>query len=124
MKNRLSTRSAQSILLDLNIGWLRQALALLNRLDDASYTAVPAGFAPHRAGGHLRHIIEFYRCFLDGLPSSHVDYDARRRDLSLEQNRLIAASAIRQLIYEFETSYWVRERCIVWVRMEDADVAQ
>ena len=45
-------------LIDTNLRWLRQALRLLDRLDDAAYATAPAGLAPHRAGGHLRHIIE------------------------------------------------------------------
>src|SRR5881628_3306974 len=102
----------QPMLIDTNIRWLRQALSLLETLDDASYTSSPDGFAPHRAGGHLRHIVEFYQCFLSGLETSHIDYDARRRDESIEGSRAAAASAIRALIRSLETSRLVREECI------------
>jgi hypothetical protein len=99
---------------------LRQALRLLERLDDTVYSAAPPGLPPHRAGAHLRHILEFYQCFLGGLESSHIDYDARRRDESIERDRHTAAMAIKSIIHGLETSAEVRQERIVWVRMEDA----
>jgi hypothetical protein len=107
-------------LIDINIRWLRQALRLLERLDDAAYATTPPGMAPHRAGGHLRHIVEFYQAFLRGAESFHIDYDARRRDLEIERSRAAAAAAIRTIIRELETSQAIRYEAIVWVRMEDA----
>src|SRR5215470_912179 len=93
----------QSALIATNIRWLRQALRLLERLDDTIYSAVAPGFAPHRAGAHLRHILEFYQCFLDGLDSSHIDYDSRRRDQSIERSRHTASIAIRSIIHALDT---------------------
>lgn len=111
-------------LIQMNVRWLRQALKLLERLDDATYGTAPAGLAPHRAGAHLRHIIEFYQCFLDGLDSSHIDYDARRRDETIEHSRAVAAAAIRSIIQSLEMRADVRQERIVWVRMEDAEAAR
>jgi hypothetical protein len=71
-------------------------------------------------GGHLRHILEFYECFLDGLAASHIDYDARRRDETIETCRAMAAAKIRRLIERLETHPALRADCIVWVRMEAA----
>ena len=87
----------QELLISANIGWLCQGESLLDRISDANYTAVPSGFAPHRACAHLRHILEFYECFLSGLPSSHIDYDARKRDLSAETSRQAAKERIRSI---------------------------
>src|SRR5215469_9241177 len=109
-----------SALTTTNIRWLRQALHLLERLDDSVYSATAPGFAPHRAGAHLRHVLEFYHCFLDGLDSSHIDYDARRRDESIERSRHTAATVISAIIHGLETHAEVRQERIVWVRMEDA----
>jgi uncharacterized damage-inducible protein DinB len=118
MKTKSKTR--QDVLIDMNLRWLRQALALLPQLDDAAYTTSPRGFQPHRVGAHLRHIIEFYQCFLNGIANSHIDYDARRRDESIERSRKAAASAIENIIASLRTDRLVRENCIVWARMEDA----
>jgi hypothetical protein len=111
----------QSALIATNIRWLRQALRLLERLDDSIYSATPPGFAPHRVGAHLRHVLEFYQCFLDGLDWSHIDYDSRRRDESIERSRHTASIAIRSIIHGLDARAEAREERIVWVRMEDAD---
>jgi hypothetical protein len=111
----------QSTLIAANIRWLHQALRLLERLDDTVYSNMAPGFAPHRAGAHLRHILEFYQCFLEGMNSSHIDYDSRRRDEAIEYSRHTAATAISSIIRALQTRAEVREERIVWVRMEDAD---
>jgi hypothetical protein len=111
----------QSALIEINVRWLRQALRLLDRLDDAAHTTSPRGMAPHRAGAHLRHILEFYQCFFDGLADSHIDYDARRRDPLIEKCREYAARAIEEIIHALETSHELSQERIVWVRMEDCD---
>ncbi len=110
----------QNALIETNIRWLRQALRLLDRLDDIAYATMPPGLEPHRAGAHLRHIIEFYQAFFAGLESSCIDYDARRRDQTVERSRAAAAVAIRTIIRTLETCPVLRSETIVWVRMEDA----
>jgi hypothetical protein len=121
MKAKMADPSRQSALIEINTRWLRQALRLVECLDDDSYSTTPPGFAPHRAGAHLRHILEFYQCFLDGIESLHIDYDARRRDERIEQSRAAAAGAIHSIIRSLETEPALRGEAIVWVRMEDAE---
>lgn len=104
-----------------NVNWLKQALSLLQQLDDDKYTRPPKGLEPHQVGSHLRHILEFYECFLDGLDSSHIDYDARRRDESIEKSRNRAAEKIRALIHRLTEDPAVRMDPIVFVRMEHAE---
>ncbi len=110
----------QEYLITANIGWLRQAEALLDRISDAVYTAMPAGLGPQKAAGHLRHILEFYECFLAGLADSHIDYDARKRDLSVETSRHAAQLRIRALIHALRNEPALRTDCVVWIRVEDA----
>lgn len=110
----------QELLIEANIGWLLQAGALLDGISDATYLAIPLGLAPHKAGSHLRHILEFYECFLSGLASSHIDYDSRKRDLSVEANRQAAQERICSIIRRFEDEPALRTDSIVWVRMEDS----
>lgn len=82
-------------LIHANVRWLQQGLALLARLDDRVYGTCPSGYAPHKAGGHLRHVLEFYECLLDGLQSgTHVNYDVRKRDLAIEASTVAAAARI------------------------------
>ena len=116
-----TTASRQSALIELNVRWLRQALRLVGNLDGTAYATTPRGLAPHRAGAHLRHILEFYRCFLEGLEFSHIDYDARRRDDTIEYSREAASAAIRAIVRALENSRDLQQERIIWVRMEDAD---
>src|SRR5438874_9884540 len=98
----MTTTARQSALIEINVRWLRQALRLVGSLDDAAYSTTPRGLAPHRAGAHLRHILDFYRCFLEGLEFSHIDYDVRRRDDTIEYSREAASAAIRTIIRTLE----------------------
>ncbi len=111
----------QLALIGMNIGWLRQALALLGTIGDQAFSTHPEGYAPHRVSGHMRHIIEFYECFLDGLASSRVDYDARQRDQSIEQDRHAAMARIRGLIARLETAPLLMRDSVLFVRAEDAE---
>lgn len=110
----------QPALIRRNVGWLRQALALLATISDEAYSTTPEGMAPHRVGGHMRHIIEFHECFLDGLVCSHVDYDARQRDQSIESSRQTAMARIREVIARLETEPVSMRDSILLVRAEDA----
>jgi hypothetical protein len=113
--------TATQALLETNLRWLRQALTLLDRVPDNAYANAPSGFAPHRAGAHLRHILEFYQCFLEGLTSLHIDYDARRRDRAIEVSRAAAAATIRAIMRAIESSPDLRGDATVWVREEDGE---
>src|SRR5438445_12360303 len=93
----------QNALLDSNVTSLNQALAIVQAIDDVTFATSPPDLAPHRVGSHLRHILEFYQCFLDGLPTLHIDYDARKRDESLQSDRSIAAETIRSIIKQLQT---------------------
>lgn len=78
---------------------LTQCEELLNRLDNAGYTAS----MDHSSsiGRHMRHILERFQSFFQGLPKQHIDYDARKRDsaieLSLESANVALASVLRRL---------------------------
>jgi hypothetical protein len=108
-------------LIATNIGWLRQAISLVGQMDDAIFATSPKGLAPHRAGSHLRHVLEFYECFLDGLESSRIDYDQRKRDESLEKSRHYAAARIRSIIRRLEEIPSLRNDSVLAIRVENAD---
>src|SRR5437868_6078396 len=84
-----STKNTE--LIATNITWLRQSLDLVGRLDDAAFASAPKTLPGYRVGSHLRHVLEFYECFLDGIERRRIDYDARRRDETVENSRLAAA---------------------------------
>ena len=110
----------QDHLVQRNLHALQQALALLEKMDDTTYREPPPEFGPHRVGGHLRHILEFYECFLDGIRTRQIDYDARKRDESIETNRRVAMAKIRAIIQRLENTPALGEDFVIWVRMEDS----
>jgi len=110
----------QNFQIEQNVNWLQQALLLLEQIDDRTYVASPPSLAPHRMGSHLRHILEFYECFLDGLHTSHIDYDARKRDVAVETTRTAALSKIQSIIQRLERAPELRRDSIIWVRVEDS----
>jgi len=105
-------------LIDSNVTWLRQAYVLVNELDDTTFLTSPNGFVPHRVGSHLRHVLEFYECFLQGLESGRIDYDRRRRDVTVENSRRVAAARIAAIICSLERTTLNAHRMLA-VRMEN-----
>lgn len=103
-----------------NIAWLQQALELIGRMDEASFASAPKTLAGYRVGSHLRHILEFYECFLSGIEWLRIDYDARRRDETVENSRFAASERIRLLIRRLEHDPRLDEDTAVLVRIEDA----
>ena len=108
-------------LVQVNIGWLRQVLSLVDQMDDETFRTTPPGLAPHRVGSHLRHVLEFYQCFLDGLASSRIDYDARKREESIERRRHAASASMRSIISRLEEVSSFDGDWELAVRMENAD---
>jgi hypothetical protein len=124
-----SVAQRQEYLITINIAWLHQAEALLTRINDGVYKASPSSLAPHKASvyqemstasAHLRHILEFYECFLAGLVGRRIDYDDRKRDLAVETSRQAAQARIRLLIHRLETEPALRIDSMVSVRIEDS----
>jgi len=82
--------------LDANRLLLEQALALLAALSPERYAVRRGDWAP--VGAQYRHVLEHYQCFLAGVATGAIDYDARRRDARLEQNPARAAQATREAL--------------------------
>ncbi len=70
---------------------LQQCAQLLDHLSCEDYSR-QAGTSS--IGAHVRHILERFQSFLAGLQNRAVNYDARKRDRSLEQNPEAAAFAL------------------------------
>ena len=74
-----------------------QMVELLESLDQAAYTCPLPLFHGSTIGQHVRHILEFYTCLLEGMPSAHIDYSSRKRNNALSEN-LSAALATLEYI--------------------------
>ena len=79
-----------SSLLEDNVELLVSAIRLLDQLDDDTYRMRQLSNRQSGIGAHLRHALDHYQCFLDGLSVDYVDYDQRLRLERLEVSRTFA----------------------------------
>lgn len=105
-------------LIRANLHYLRQAHALVDRLDDLCFVEPARAFYNSSVGGHLRHCIEHYQSFLDGLPLGRIDYDVRARDVILETRTAAAAKRLEDLATAFESLLGQDLRRDVLVKMD------
>jgi len=70
---------------------------LLSSLSDEQYSSNIHHLTNTCIGAHTRHIIELLKCAIDGYHSGEVDYINRKRNLSLETNRMLAINTIIEL---------------------------
>jgi hypothetical protein len=104
-----------------NVDLLEQALTLLSLIDDAAFSTSPKDLEPRRVGSHIRHTLEFYDCFLNGLESSHVDYDARKHDETVARNRDAALERIHATIRRLRALPSIPGEQALAVRIEGGD---
>lgn len=74
---------------------MEQLQRVLERLSDHQYTMPVGLLSDATIGQHVRHILEFFVELNKGYDSGVVNYDRRKRDHTIESNRLVA---IRQLV--------------------------
>jgi len=75
---------------------------VLRGLEIEDFRNTPGASQRGGIGSHVRHCVEAYRCFLDGVERGAVDYDARRREARLDQDPEYAATCIHGLARELE----------------------
>jgi hypothetical protein len=83
------------MLVDANLKLLDDAARVVSGLDDRTYTVPTLG--GQQIGAQFRHVIEFYESFLDGIAGRSIDYDARKRDVSVERSRTAALARIESV---------------------------
>lgn len=65
---------------------IRQLTDLLKQLSPSEYTKSLCVLNGSSIGQHTRHVVEFYQCLLSGKALGVIDYDARERNLLLEND--------------------------------------
>ncbi|MEE8062365.1 MAG: hypothetical protein V3T16_11060 [Gemmatimonadales bacterium] len=80
-----------------NIGLLHNGIEAIATMGSDLYAgrAGTPGVSP--IGGHFRHVFDHYHAFLDGLPAGQVNYDARERDVRVEQDASRATGVAEDL---------------------------
>lgn len=79
---------------------LQQISLFLKQIHPNQYKQPIPQLSNASIGGHTRHILEFYIALLDGLETGIVDYDARKRDMNIENFVPCAIDKIEELNHE------------------------
>ena len=77
---------------------------------------------PHSTiGRHVRHILEFFDCFIQGTKNDEIDYIKRKRDLSIEEFPVKACQKCDELIANLSkiSSEDLNKPVMVWSEMQD-----
>ncbi|MEW6129483.1 MAG: DinB family protein [Acidobacteriota bacterium] len=100
---------------------LTQANQLLKRIDDEIYWCTMPPVFNYGIGSHVRHCLDFFTAFLNGVENRRIDYDTRERDELIERNRSVAIAKIDGLIEQL-TALQIDEASKIMVRLEDVSV--
>ena len=87
-----------NIILQSSSYTLRKSKSLLNRITDNQLSdhSVPPYFSC--IGSHVRHILDFYDCILDGIASKKIDLTTRKRDERLHGDSSYALKHLERII--------------------------
>jgi hypothetical protein len=75
---------------------LESLTSVISSLTDEQFTRKSPLLGEASIGSHTRHIIELVQCACSGYVKGRVDYLNRSRDFALENDRLLALSALQQ----------------------------
>ncbi len=94
--------NSYSNLVQYNKNCLRQGISLIQRLTQPSFILVDPPVYESSIGEHVRHIVEHYLCFFEGIQKGRVDYDARQRDVRISSDREYAAAEYERVCSELD----------------------
>ncbi len=80
-----------------NISFLQQAIDLLGQLDDSAFSEGMPPLSGSGIGPHLRHCLDHYECFLNGVSEGYINYDQRSRDPDVESSVTKALKYLKEL---------------------------
>jgi len=84
-------------LIAFNVEVLNNYVKLISSVED-SYSKKINLINDKSIGAHVRHVIDFYSCFISGLSTGLINYDNRSRDIEIENNCNHAKEAILEII--------------------------
>ncbi len=93
---------------------LGQIIAVTGQLDETAYSLPVPMLHGNTIGKHVRHIIEFYECLVNGSSTGKLNYDLRTRDLVLEtspRHAMLVLQAITQKLTHCKDQPMQLEAC-------------
>lgn len=82
---------------------LSQLEMVLQQMDLASYAMPLDMLSGNTVGMHVRHVLELYLEFFEGVKSLEINYDERKRDLPLQENLLVAYKVLVKVKDQLDT---------------------
>lgn len=79
-----------------------QLTATLDNLQHQEYVQPSTSLSNNTIGQHVRHIIELFQCLELGYESGIVNYENRKRDITIETDKELAKSILLSLHPELE----------------------
>jgi len=95
--------SSCGVILD-SLHFLEQGTWVLKKMDDKVYECLEPPFEQGGIGRHIRHVLDHFALFCEGVADGEIDYDDRERNRMVEQSRLCALELFEVL----------REKMDVW----------
>jgi hypothetical protein len=92
-------------LISKNIHVLKQAIELIERLDDFLFVNTIPPYLKSSAGSHFRHCIDFYNSLLAGIETGRINYDLRERNECVATRRAVAIAQIGSIIERLAKLY-------------------
>lgn len=77
---------------------LHQGIALLDGIDEDTYSRKEEGPWGSSIGAHYRHVLDHFLCLIEGLWDFQINYDHRSRDREIETSVDVARSTTRELL--------------------------
>lgn len=74
-----------------------QLTASLDQLSDTQYKQECGTLSGASVGKHVRHVVELFQGLQNGYEEGLINYDKRKRDTRIENDRLFALSLIHQV---------------------------
>lgn len=91
------------IIINDTIVCLKQGIQLMANLSRELYVKPHASCYDSAIGGHVRHNLDHFFCFQEGVNTGHANYDARPRDELLETDPDYASGKMANLIAFLES---------------------
>jgi len=93
-----TVKAYMNTLIEANVNCLEQGICLLESLSDEIYSSKCREVFGSSIGEHFRHNIDHYLAFREGFARGRIDYDARERNISLQDNSSEARHLMADLV--------------------------
>ncbi|HUR10349.1 MAG TPA: DinB family protein [Flavitalea sp.] len=81
-----------------------QLAETLNQLPQQEYVRPCSTLFKNTIGQHVRHIIELYQCLENGYDKGLINYEKRKRDLAIENDKELASALLQEIFKNLSRS--------------------